>query len=346
MILSIENRYKKSTPLILIYMKRKYIKWSIQDTELIKKLYARTPKDEILALIDKDWNQIKSKCRRLGLQREAMHLDQMKSNVYPLLEDTVESYYWIGFCLADAHISKQRITLTISLKDEGHLLKFSKYIESNIRYGECFNFGKVSQNCTVSANNSHVIPQIRDKFGIVSNKTQNPPLKIENISNTDLLFSLFCGFLDGDGHIKKAKNRKSASFGFQLHQTWLQILNVFHNLIMNITKQNIPDPKINNRGYASWSVNNIIVSREIKKYAIKLNLPVMDRKWKLIDETAKSKYELTKEYKKNVDTMISNGIQQKEIAKILGISQSAVSILKKKTAPITGAVQKKENKQN
>lgn len=59
-----------------------------------------------------------------------------KCNLEKLLLDVPETYYWIGFILADGHISKNnRLVVTLSVKDKNHLIKLQKYLEiENMQY--------------------------------------------------------------------------------------------------------------------------------------------------------------------------------------------------------------------
>src|SRR5690606_7825362 len=50
-----------------------------------------------------------------------------------LLNNTDESFYWLGFIMADGYIAKDKSRLEITLceKDLNHLEKFNKFINNN-----------------------------------------------------------------------------------------------------------------------------------------------------------------------------------------------------------------------
>lgn len=103
------------------------------------------------------------------------------SNLEILLNDNIISFYWIGFIMADGHISnRRRLKIELSIKDKLHLLTFCKYINtSNIKYNSNItNFGNHMSIKTEVRDIIHV-KQICDKFDLHSNKTMNPP----NFSN-------------------------------------------------------------------------------------------------------------------------------------------------------------------
>src|SRR6185369_16376505 len=113
----------------------------------------------------------------------------MKNNeLKKLLDNTTESYYWIGFLMADGHFSKtNRLLVNLALKDKNHLEKLGAYInvpvvETSSKIGD-----KVYQQVRLAVMDNKVIKNIKQKFGIASNKTTNPP--ILDIKDEELLFA-------------------------------------------------------------------------------------------------------------------------------------------------------------
>lgn len=45
--------------------------------------------------------------------------------------DTPEAAYWYGFMLGDGHLNKQGMTVTLNSKDENHLKKLAKYVQTD-----------------------------------------------------------------------------------------------------------------------------------------------------------------------------------------------------------------------
>lgn len=77
-----------------------------------------------------------------------------------------------------------------------------------------------------------------EKFGISYNKTYNPPKNLSNFKE-DFLYCLLAGFIDGDGNIQN--KRKDFMLRIKVHNSWIDILNVFSKLICNEEKAKIRD---------------------------------------------------------------------------------------------------------
>jgi hypothetical protein len=132
----------------------------------------------------------------MGLKRS-----QCNSNVYKLLEENWETYYWIGFIFADGHITKKNeLSVKLSVKDIEHLFKLSNYIKVKMHK-------KVSNDpryCGLRIMDNIIVKKIKNKFCIHNDKTRNPiPKQIFEKMNDDLFCSMIIGFIDGDGNIKK-----------------------------------------------------------------------------------------------------------------------------------------------
>ena len=64
-----------------------------------------------------------SYCNKCRLDN-AYNLKAAKNNIKILLEENLESYYWIGFILADGHIDgNKRLQITLKSIDYEHLKK-------------------------------------------------------------------------------------------------------------------------------------------------------------------------------------------------------------------------------
>lgn len=238
-----------------------------------------------------------------------MHLGR-KYKLVKLLEDTPESWYWMGFLLADGHFStKGRVKVTLCEKDIDHLKRFIEFT----------GFGKVSRvgkYVSVSVMDVSTVGKLMELFSIQSNKTYNPP-NLSSLS-ADQLFCLSIGFIDGDGHISRQHGRKGSYITIKVHSSWKSTL-----------QEIFPDhtPYIQNSGYAVVNISDTMSTRAYKTRALLLNLPILNRKWDIIDETFISKYEVSTERLPKILKLVDDGLSQKEIAKIVGISQSWLSTI-------------------
>lgn len=207
-------------------------------------------------------------CRNCGIKASE---NKRKSTLSILLEDTPITYYWIGFLLADGNFGKTNtVKCTLSSVDKNHLKNLQKFL--NIK---SLNFEKNEAYCTIKAMDTHFVPEICKKFNISNTKTYNPP-NLEFIKDNDLLLSLIIGFIDGDGCI--AKKNKAFSLTVKCHSSWLNNLDFFAKKINKTS-----NAKINNAGYAYFSVTNVDALKTLKTKSIELNLPTLNRKWSKID---------------------------------------------------------------
>ena len=155
-------------------------------------------------------------CKSCAGKKRAKRL----SDLSILLEDTPETFYWMGFLLADGHFEEKRIIVGLSEHDREHLEKFAKYInytgKLSVRKREPHN------SVYLSAMDSEVVVKLREKFDIKSNKTIEPPKTLKWIPD-DLFLCLMAGFIDGDGSINESSIR------IKVHSVWFNILSEFCN---------------------------------------------------------------------------------------------------------------------
>lgn len=231
-----------------------------------------------------------------------------KNNVKILLNDKLESYYWIGFILADGHIeNNKRIQITLSNKDKIHLEKFKNYINAKKINNLIVNG---HEQCSLNVQDSKYVPILCENFGIKNNKTTNPPdIKILKTLEFKKLYSLIIGYIDGDGNIKKQYKRKDFQLTVKCHKSWLDILSLFSETIDETNKA-----KINSCGYAEFHVTKTFNLKKLKKFAIKNNLPILERKWNNVDINYFSRYDLAIERKNKIKELCDCGKTIKEIS--------------------------------
>lgn len=215
-----------------------------------------------------------------------MHLSRdCAEDVYKLLDDSLESAYWIGFILADGTIENEsRIKLRIAESDKDHMEKYANYIKANV----------ILQNKQKSAKEHHqrlvcvdfsrkeLVKSICEKYQILPKKTYNPPI-IDNIKiSDDQWIALIIGFIDGDGTIKTNSGKqksKSKNISIIVHNSWLPILKFMQNKLLTIGNFNVRNkPYINSRGQAmvNWSTS---IFNFLLNFSSINNLPIMERKW-------------------------------------------------------------------
>lgn len=311
------------------------MKWSKHEEILLQKLYATKEQNYIMNEIkNRSWDSIIQHAQKLNLQRKIN--PNLKSNLKNLLEETPQSYYWLGFLFADGYFNFKdlRLKVTLASKDVEHLNKFSTFMDKQ----EKIILDKKNQ-CTFSVKDVKLFNTLTDKFGILSLKTKNPPTKIVNILSVTKLISLIIGFIDGDGYIGYQTNRDDYKIVIKGYYTWLPIFKFFEKTLNNLTNTSTSCCKINNAGYAQFNITNIKIVRFLKLCSEILHLPVLERKWFIIQTNKVNKCETFKQKQHKIKTLLLNGNSIVKTAKILNASRSGVweinqTLLKEKLCQI------------
>lgn len=255
-------------------------RWSKSELKIITDYYESVrPRDLNKLLPGKSIDAIKLKANALGLN--SPFSSEFLSNIGVLLDDTPESYYWMGFILADGHISEDnRLIVTLHKKDKNHLRKLVEYVQAEHQERA----GNSKTKVSFAIKNQKIIPLIKEKFDINHQKTYNPPSNdLYSDADISLLTCLLCGFIDGDGNISFQHKRKDIKMRIQIHGSWLKWLeDICERLKKELPDISISYPKINKRGYSDWVIANHIVVNYLKQTAIDNNLPILERKWSKI----------------------------------------------------------------
>lgn len=248
---------------------------------------------------------------------------KLSHNIEKLLEDTPESWYWVGFILADGHISeRKRLTIRLANKDRNHLENFCKFINLNINTVKYY---KKTNSVTLSVMDTKILTKLVDKFDISNNKTYNPP-KLVNM-NKKLMISLYIGFIDGDGCIRKQYKRHDCLISIKCHKTWeIFLRDLSDNLYRYFNLKELHGTKNSTYlgKYSNINICNNALLKRIKGYSLKYNLPVLNRKWDKIDLEFYSKYEKTKKMNNRIERLYKQGFRRSQIYRMLGISKSHV----------------------
>lgn len=233
--------------------------------------------------------------------------------IYNLLEDTPVAAYWNGFLMADGSFSEKRLACSVSEKDEGHLEALRAFIGGNP-------LRKVPQVNAVSLDKQvpDAIAKLRQKFDIHSRKTWNPPTHLPFVDKA-LLRCWLIGFIDGDGSISIQTGRKSSFIRTVSHPSW-------HTFMQGLSDSlEIGTVSTRSDGYTQLGLfkHNEVVA--LKDFARGHNLPVLNRKWDLID----SSFVVRGGMKDKVLQMIADGYRNKDICAVVGCSTAYPSKLRK-----------------
>lgn len=288
---SIKNR-KKKLGLTLNF------NWSDDENRIMVNNYTNSHKDVLLDLLPgRSWQAITHHAQELGLSRiEYYHNSKRLSSLKKLLEESNESYYYMGLLMADGYFTNNKITLSQSLKSKKLVYNFAKFINCNNinvndKIEEVFIMGnKTVQNgrVTLIIKDSIVIPKILNKFNIIyvkneKTKTYYPPSVniFKNMSDNNFI-SFLIGFIDGDGSItKKINGGNSIILG--IHINWLENIEYIKLRIEKILNLKLSKKAIvvkNNE--VRLSIYNSKIINIFKGFIKKNKLTVNEIKWNRI----------------------------------------------------------------
>lgn len=243
-------------------------------------------------------------CRSCAGREKIESSGKRAANLSLLLEDSYESFYWVGFIMADGCFHDNRLTITLSIKDKYHLQKFADFIEYSIPLID------TDAKTSFKSKNVDASPLICKKFDLKPAKTYNPPKTIKNFP-IDLQYCLLAGFIDGDGNIQnQSGGRKDYSLRIKNHSSWINILTEFNELIDGTSDFT----EIKNSGYAQLTISNTDILKEFRKKIESYNLPLMRRKWDKIDYNYQSRTSDVLILRNNILEDFKNNISTKEVA--------------------------------
>lgn len=199
-----------------------------------------------------------------------------KSDLSILLDNSKTTLYWLGFLLGDGYINKNRLTLTLAVKDKNHVKKFAKYIK-------CPNLREITRTnaYSVSAMDSVNVPKIIKRTGWNQAKTYNPSKYRPSIKDS---IPILIGLIDADGTIGKQSGRQDCVIRFHVHSLWLDFFTHLHKQLCKHLRIDFAKPYIaKHDGYMVWNIANKVTKQFLYNYSITNELPVLNRKWKLLE---------------------------------------------------------------
>lgn len=275
-------------------------KWTQTEIEYLIKNYSFEEKEKIRYELNRSWSSIQNKAFLLKIKRNLLNANSVK-----LTNETNEAYYWLGFIMADGHFNlNNQIQINLAQKDLEHLKKFAKFVEYN---------GEIEKP-KISIGFSKIKDYLDNKFEISNNKTY-APCTLKKLSG-DAFFSFIIGFIDGDGSIDTKGYLK-----IKCHKSWLNNLN---EMVRFLSDDDFNEGIINSEGLASIRLTKIETMKKIKLKIIKLNLPVLTRKWDRVDF---NKFSKTQRGVKNMNEcreLFNKGLSVKEVIEITKLSKAQV----------------------
>lgn len=272
--------------------------WSKKEVEFLKNYYEKSEKNFLLNHLKRSWSSIVNKAFLLNLNRKNCDIEK-------LMDESLDSYYWLGFIMADGHFSKtNQIQINLNIEDLDHLKKFSHFI----------NYNKELKKPNIRVCFTPIKEWLVNKLNIKNNKTYYP-CSLDNM-NGDKLFSFVIGFIDGDGFINK-----KGYISIKCHSSWLNNLDVMVKFITGKPQSNV---KINSENLALVTITQYDIIKNIKNKIIELNLPVLKRKWDRVNDKNMSKQLKREKLDEICFENFNNNMMPKELVKLVDISSSFI----------------------
>lgn len=275
-------------------MKRTYLSWTDEELKFLKENFYDKPQDFLVQnLRQRKWSAVLKKANNLEIKRITQAMKR-KSDVSILLHDNPISYYWLGFLMADGSFTDRRIQLGVAGKDLDHLKKFLRFVNSTNKIYKLKN----EDHYRVKLTSVKEVISLKQKFGISNRKTY-VPCNLQKIKDSELLFSLIVGFIDGDGSVTQNKQfPNSYSLDIVSHPNWINNFNFIKAFIYNYFdeidnskpvkaiphKTHLPQDLQVKKLYEIICIklNKKTLLTKIKNKAEELNLPFMKRKLGII----------------------------------------------------------------
>ena len=190
-------------------------------------------------------------------------------------DKSLETFYWVGFILADGSFYNNRFEFGLKEDDINVLEAFAKYIDfkGNIKHKD------ITKSNRIQFNNKPSVEKFMKEYGFSYDKTYNPcSFEFFKSYSKEQITSLLIGIIDGDGNIQENGSIYSNQINITAHKLWK---NFYEDLltyleiplhISEIENNNCITIRICKRGYCI----------ALKQFIINNHLFYFSRKWDII----------------------------------------------------------------
>lgn len=312
-------------------------RWTNEEDDILRNEYYMGNTADIAEKLKRSASSVVLRARHLKLSKS--NSIYRNTNCHRLVDGSLQSIYWIGFILADGHITaNHKLKIALSSADKQHLDKLASYINANVHvkpYGKN-SFNVVGEQCYISVKDVDNIKKLAEDYQISKNKTEHPPnFEAYNI-NTSQWLALIIGFIDGDGCITKAK-RDSSPINIRLknHKSWLKNLEFIGAKLCEAFDVNSSMvAKNNSNGYASLVVTDSRIIVGLKNFTLHHSIPALTRKWDAVDEnyrTVRNKLTASRISEIRLKYISDGRVNKSKIARSCGVSISAITTVINRT---------------
>lgn len=254
-------------------------KWSEEEITFLKDNHQRMNYTKLATVMGRTSAGIRYKANQLQLS--SRFNGNKASDATFLLSESLETFYWIGFIIADGTIdaTKCSMRLRVSDKDSDHIRKLAARLHTTVKLGHKSGYSGRYDLCNLNVYDAKIIPQISKKFDIKTNKTENPPTFSEMNFSKNQMISLLIGFIDGDGCVYKSPSGNKR-ISILLHPSWGDNLNTLHDIVKTaFDSKSSTEMKITKAGYAYLCLARSKILIGLHDFIRTNKLPVLSRKW-------------------------------------------------------------------
>lgn len=190
-----------------------------------------------------------------------------------ITEQTPQSFYWIGFLIADGSFySGGKFELGLAEKDLNVIEAFCEYIS----YNNKIMYREDTKSYRISFANSIDNPKFMEFYGFKQRKTYNPiDFEIYKQFDKSLLTALLIGIIDGDGHIGQNGSSNAYAIIITAHKVWEKFYSELCQCLD--IPEHIRSRKDSNTLTIGIYRQDIIIN--LKKFIDDNNLFCLQRKW-------------------------------------------------------------------
>jgi len=247
---------------------------SQEQIDLIFEHYEYGNFDWLSKVLGKSKHAITEWARKRGLARKVNV--RRNGTMEPLINGSLESFYWLGFIAADGYIYKNgHLMVSQSEKDKSNSYRLAKFLETDVYVHTPSSwFENSSDAYRVNISDKKIGKQIREMFNIQDDSPKTyTGISLDFIKNQEQAISFLCGFIDGDGSLTK-----HGSYNIQCHKSWFETFVNLCELIPFESNCRVRYEKSKKDSFAVLSFKKK-ESEQIRQFALSNKLPVSERKF-------------------------------------------------------------------
>lgn len=249
------------------------IVWTKEKIELLKKEYPKGNNKELAKRLGVKYEALKSAAKRFKIKGGPQNHYRLK----PLIEDTLENYYWYGFIMADGFISDGgELKIGLNQKDRKHLEKIANKLNVKIidkEFKTTYSWTKVSN---ITCKDAKYGIQLKQKMNIMGQKTYNPP-SLDFIKSNEQFLAFFAGFVDGDACVCFKDSDRPYLLRLNCHGNWIKNFEYMAGKLIGFGYK--VTTTIDKRGYSVLRMSTSGHILGLRDKFIEMELPIMERKW-------------------------------------------------------------------